>query len=59
MGVAGAEFGAAFGMAFSPVGAVIGGFVGGLIGGGMGYLGGSYASIGISTDLGFLPGVKR
>jgi len=60
VGAAGAEFGAAFGMAFSPVGAVVGGFVGGLIGGGIGYFGGSYASVGVATDLGLLPpGVLR
>ncbi|WP_235582317.1 LysM peptidoglycan-binding domain-containing protein [Rhizobacter sp. Root1221] len=54
VGGVGAEFGAAFGLAFSPVGAVVGGFVGGLIGGGIGYFGGSYASVGVATDLGGL-----
>jgi hypothetical protein len=55
VGTAGAEFGAGFGMAFTPVGAVIGGFVGGVIGGAIGYFGGSYASVGIATDVGLLP----
>ncbi len=55
VGTAGAEFGAGFGMAFTPVGAVIGGFVGGVIGGAIGYFSGSYASVGIATDVGLLP----
>lgn len=54
VGAAGAQFGAGFGMAFSPVGAVIGGFVGGVIGGGIGYFSGSYASVGIASDVGLL-----
>lgn len=55
MGSTFAQAGAAFGLAFSPVGAVIGGAVGGLVGGGLGYFGGSYASVGIAKDLGLLP----
>jgi YD repeat-containing protein len=55
VGAAGAEFGAGIGLAFSPVGAVIGGFIGGVIGGGIGYFTGSYASVGIATDVGLLP----
>jgi hypothetical protein len=55
VGTAGAELGAAFGMAFTPAGAVIGGFIGGVIGGGIGYFSGSYASVGIATDVGLFP----